>query len=366
MIDFLSNWQWGGVPLRFFIVPPFLIAVLLFRWWFAHRLVPHLLRRFSKKPTFYDEQILAAIGKPLSSLIFVGGIFFALRIGGGDMIRGEILTWFSAAGKLAAGIVLIWMAWRLAGVAAQVVDDLLCRKNTSLRGQFLPLIRKTLQTTVLVLGILTLLSTLHVDVAGLLTGLGIGGLAIALAAQETLGNFFGSITILADRPFKPGDWIAVGKKIDGVVEHVGFRSTHVRTWSDTLLSIPNKTLSNEIVENYSSMTHRRIDQTISLGYDTTDTQVQEVLRQLRLAVTREQGIDPVFNFVHFVGFSESRPQIRLYYFSKSTDWLEYLAVQERMSLTILRCLKEANVTLGYPTSLLYLQKKDELRSKENV
>src|SRR5690606_25648500 len=113
------------------------------------------------------------------------------------------------------------------------------------------------------------------------TGLGIGGLAVALAAQESLGNFFGSISLVADRPFKVGDWIQVGSKIDGDVEEIGLRSTKVRTWSKSQMTIPNKFLANEIVENWSRMPKRRVKQVIGVTYGTSPEDMDGLVQDIR-------------------------------------------------------------------------------------
>ena len=146
-----------------------------------------------------------------------------------------------------------------------------------------PLVKKTGKFFVIAVGVVAIGDSLSLDMKGILTGLGIGGLAFALAAKDTLSNLFGSLTVLIDRPFRIGDWVTIGN-IEGVVEEVGLRSTRVRTFYDSLITVPNGTLTNVHVDNYGQRRARRLSTTIGVQYDTN-------LRNLRLFV---RGLESLF------------------------------------------------------------------------
>ena len=178
---------------------------------------------------------------------------------------------------------------------------------------------------------------------------------IALAAQDSVGNFIGTISIFTDRPFKVGDWIQVGGKVDGDVEQIGFRSTKVRTWPKTLMSIPNKVLATEIIDNWSRMPKRRVKMTVGVTYSTTPEQMEELLKRIRQLLKDDDGVDQDFSLVRFTEFGASSLDVFLYYFTKSTKWDEHLGVRERVNLNIMRIVNEMGLSIAFPTRSIHVE-----------
>ena len=177
----------------------------------------------------------------------------------------------------------------------------------------------------------------------------------ALAAQDAVGNFIGTLSIFTDRPFKVGDWIIVGDKVDGNVEQIGFRSTKVRTWPKTLMSIPNQVLATEIVDNWSRMPKRRVKMTVGVTYSTTADQMEELLRRIRQLLKDDEGVDSDFFLVRFTDFGSSSLDIFLYYFTRSIKWDQHLAVRERVNLNIMRTIREMGLSIAFPTRSIYVE-----------
>jgi MscS family membrane protein len=202
---------------------------------------------------------------------------------------------------------------------------------------------------------LTILASLEVNVVALVSGLGIGGIAIALAAQDAVGNFIGTITIFADRPFRVGDWIQLGDKVDGTVEQIGFRSTKVRSFPKTLMSIPNKVLATEIVDNWSQMPKRRVKMFVGVTYSTSADQMEELLRRLRKMLAEDKDIHQEQIMVRFTDFGASSLDIMLYYFTKTTKWDAHLAIRERMNLNIMRIIHGLDLSIAFPTRSVHLE-----------
>src|SRR5690606_26324065 len=142
---------------------------------------------------------------------------------------------------------------------------------------------------------------------------------VALALQDTLANFFGSVFIFLDRPFVVGDWVRV-EDTEGIVEEIGFRSTRIRTWPKAQVAIPNKTVASVTVDNWTRMPKRRIFETIGVTYETTADQMEKAVASIREILENEEGVDQEFIVVRFESFGDSSLDIRVYCFTKATDY----------------------------------------------
>lgn len=318
--------------------------------------VRRLLKVFSRTSFKYDEMVVEAAGRPVSAFVIIGCVYLATQIVATglelDAIWRSLIT---DSYLVAIGLVAVWCAYRLVDVVAAWLDDLAAGDDAAVKGQFVPLIKQSLRLFTLIVGSLTILASLDVDVVALLGGLGIGGIAIALAAQDAVGNFIGTISIFADRPFKVGDWIIVGDRVDGNVEQIGFRSTKVRTWSKTVMSIPNKVLATEIVDNWSLMPKRRVKMTVGVTYSTTAEQMEELLERIRKLLAEDEGVHQEQIMVRFTDFGASSLDVFLYYFTKSIKWDEHLAVRERVNLNLMRTIRELGLSIAFPTRSIHVE-----------
>ncbi|CAN0285517.1 unnamed protein product, partial [Chrysoparadoxa australica] len=171
----------------------------------------------------------------------------------------------------------------LVNILALYLKHLAEKTKSTLDDQLVPLVRKTLKTFVVVIGSLFVLDNLNIDILPLVTGLSIGGIAFALAAQDTIKNFFGSLMIFIANPFQIGDWITAGD-IDGTVEEVGFRSSRIRTFRNSLMYVPNSKLADSTVDNHGLRQYRRFYTQIALTYDTPPELIQTFIEGLRKIV----------------------------------------------------------------------------------
>jgi MscS family membrane protein len=318
--------------------------------------VRRLVRLFSKTSFKYDERIVQALGKPAGAFVIVGCVYLAtVFIAGGLVLSDPVNALIRKSYLVAVGFIAVWAGYRLVDVFAQYLDDIASKDDDSVKGQFVPVIKQSLRLFTLIIGGLTILSSLDVDIKALLGGLGIGGIAIALAAQDAVGNFIGTLSIFTDRPFKVGDWIIVGDKVDGNVEQIGFRSTKVRTWPKTLMSIPNKVLATEIIDNWSRMPKRRVKMTVGVTYSTTADQMEELLRRIRQLLRDDAGVDSSFFLVRFTDFGASSLDIFLYYFTQSTQWDEHLGVRERVNLNLMRIIRDMGLSIAFPTRSIHVE-----------
>lgn len=252
-------------------------------------------------------------------------------------------------GAVCGGLIL------LRGIA--IVGDYLFEKaeatETRLDDQLIPMIRQTANVFVVVVGTLFVLSNLDVNVGALIAGLGIGGIAVALAAQDSLRNLFGGIMILADRPFQVGDWIIIGD-VEGTVEKVGFRSMRIRKFGSSLVTIPNARVTDTNIDNMGLRQYRRYDTTLHLPLDTPPEVVQAFCEGVRALLRANTLVRQDYYFCELERIGDSTLDVLLYCFFAAPDWNAELRAKHILNLDILRLANSLGVTLAAPASTVRL------------
>jgi MscS family membrane protein len=247
---------------------------------------------------------------------------------------------------------LIRIAYLAIDAVALMLTDLVQKTKTSLGEQLVPFASKFSKVMVIILGVLIFLQSFGINVMSLLAGLGLGGLALALAAQDTAANLFGSITILLDRPFKVGDWIKVSDT-EGIVEEVGFRSTRIRTFYNSLVTVPNSTMAKEKIDNLGLRPSRRARHILGFEYSTTEKQINLFIERITSTIKQIKDIehDKVDAFLKELG--ESSLNVQLTYHIKTEDALCEQRLQQEILLECLRLAAELKINYAYPTRTIY-------------
>jgi len=209
------------------------------------------------------------------------------------------------------------------------------------------------RTFIIILAIVLVIQNLGYSISGLLASLGIGGLAVALAAKDTLSNIFGSIMILLDRPFRVGDWVKTGD-LEGTVEEIGFRSTKIRTFAKTMITVPNNIIATTAVNNFSRMPKRRIKMTVGVSYASSPQQMRDAVATIRTMLEQHPDINQDFMLVNFTTFSASTLDILVYCFTTTTNWGEYLRAREDVCLKIMEIVAQLDMEIAFPSQSLYL------------
>lgn len=302
----------------------------------------------------WDDLLFEAITKPVNAFIMIGAVHVAVFLLVFNL-ENFPTAFIGKSYTVLLGIILIWGVYRLVDVVAHYLDELVANKDEGLKGQFVPLIKKALRILVVIVGALTVLATIGVNITGLAALLSVGALAISMGSKDSVANLVGTVNILTDRPYKVGDWITVGSSIDGDVEEIGFRSTKIRMFDKTLMTVPNGTLATETIKNWSRMPKRRIKMTIGLTYDASPKQMREALKRIETILKEDEGVDQDYMLVQFTDFGPSSLDVFLYYFSKSTVWREYLETRERVNLKIMECLEEMGLEFAFPTQTMHLK-----------
>ena len=251
--------------------------------------------------------------------------------------------------------VIFWGLFRLADVLVDVLAQISARTGSdSFRG-FGSLVKKSLRVFIIIVGAVMVVDNLGYNISGIIATLGIGGAAFAFAAKDTIANIYGSIALAMDRPFRVGDWIQVGDKVDGDVEEIGLRSTKVRTWPKTVISIPNAVLANEMIDNFSRMPKRRVKQVVGVTYETHPDTMERIVEGIREILRTDEGVNQEFILVNWTDFGSSSLDILVYYFTATTKWLEYMDIRQRINVKIAKLIAAHGSSVAFPTRTLYLE-----------
>ncbi|MEQ8706041.1 MAG: mechanosensitive ion channel family protein [Phaeodactylibacter sp.] len=247
------------------------------------------------------------------------------------------------------------------GILFRVLDVIILYANkgahkteSKMDEQLLPVIQRGVQFLIFAGAIIQSLRVFQVDITTLIAGISIGGLAIALAAQDTLKNLFGSLTIFMDKPFQVGDWINFAG-VDGMVEEVGFRSTRVRTFANSLVYVPNGKLADMVVNNYGLRHYRRFNTTLSLTYDTPPELIEKFVEGLKGIVANHPLTRKDYYEVHLNGMGSHSLDILFYIFFEAPTWSEELKGRHEILLEVLKLGKALGVRFAFPTQTLHLE-----------
>ncbi len=224
----------------------------------------------------------------------------------------------------------------------------------SLDEALLPFLRTGTQLIIIALGLVIIIQEWGYDVSGLIAGLGLGGLAISLAAQQTLSNIFGFASIVSDRPFVVGEYIHTDF-VEGIVEEVGLRSTHVRQLNQAVVNVPNSLLASTSILNWSRLAKRQVNLTLGVTYSTSADQMELLLDRLRSMLKARETVDPNSVVVYFTNFGDPSLDILVRCYVGLADWGAFTAEQERIMLEIMRVVDKTGLEIAFPSRTLYIQ-----------
>lgn len=256
--------------------------------------------------------------------------------------------------ELSLAAIAVWFAYRAIDALCTRLDAITAKTETKVDDHLVPLARTVLRVGSVLVATLLVAQSQGYSITTLVAGLGLGGLAIALAAQDTLANVVGSIAIVGDRPFQVGDWVLVDG-YEGTVERVGLRSTRVRTFYDSVVSVPNSKVVNSIVDNMGQRKYRRMKQMLALRYDTDPDRIQEFVDGVKGLILKNPAMRHDYFEVHLNTFAASSVDVLVYCFFRVPNWHEELEERHNFLLSILRLAKEIGVDFAFPTRTLALE-----------
>lgn len=363
LVDHLPTWaqnKWFGIEIwQYLAVFLWLFLGFLLRKIFEFILDNYVRRVTSKTRFTWDDDLLDSLHRPAGFIFLM--IFFRLSYTN-LQLSVTVNLYLSTILEIAVSIGFVWLFYNLADVFAKYLAVITSKTETKLDDQLVPLIRKTLRFFIVVMGVILILQNNGYNVASLIAGLGIGGLAVALAAKDTLANFFGSITIFVDRPFRIGDWVKIGS-VEGTVEEVGFRTTRIRTFYNSLVSMPNATISTSDIDNLGMRKYRRFKTNLNLTYSTSPEQMEAFVEGIKAIVKANSHFRQDYYEVHFNSMGAHSLDVLVYVFFEVPDWSTELQQRHNFLLEILRLAKEVGVEFAFPTQTLHIDSmyRDEPR-----
>lgn len=341
----IFRWQWWGLLI--------LIAVCIVLFWVLYPMIRWALNQFLRR-----KWTVAKNGdetRRLSRTIAVWISLTAFKIFIPVLLLPVKVNHFLLVGiSVATTVLAVLVFYRLIQFGARYFERIAEQTDTRMDDQLIPLVVIMLKILLWAVGIVLILSELNVDVTGLIAGLSIGGLALALAAQDTLKNFLGSLMIFMDKPFQIGDWISAGD-VDGTVEEVGFRSTRVRTFRDSLMYIPNGKLADMTTDNHGMRTYRRFNTKITVTYDTPPASIRLFVEALRKLVEEHPNAVNDNYKIHLNGMGSSALEILFYVFLDAENWDKELEYKQDLLMGILELAETLGVRFAFPTQTLHVE-----------
>jgi MscS family membrane protein len=339
----------GNTTMHYVISILFLVGSFLLRH-VVTKIIFGILKKFaSRTETTLDDKLFPALEAPVAALITVTGIFAALRV---LKLAPEADRAIGYGSTIAFSLVIFWGLLRAFNAVLDHAHEIAVEKEMGVAA-FMPWIKKALVAIFVVIGALIVIQSLGYNVSTLLQGLGIGGLAFALAAQDTIANLFGSLVVATDQPFKLGEAVRVAGHT-GAVEDIGLRSTKIRLADKSLVVIPNKMMATEAIVNLSRFTQRRVDQVIGLTYETTPEQMETILADFRALLAADEGVMKDTFDVYFTEYAASSLNIQFIYFAVNPDFRKHLALRERINLKIMRAVAARGLSMAFPTQTVVL------------
>lgn len=335
--------------LAFFFIFLSLLSRRVIKYVFSHT----LSKRVAKTRVQWDDDIVEHMPAPLAAVIqivFWYAAALVLALPEEPNVRAVVLQ------GLRIGIIfaVTWVFYRGIDVLALAAGRVAGKTESRLDDQLVPLLRTSFKVFLALLVAVVIVQEFGYSAASIIASLGIGGVAVALAAKDTLANFFGSIVVFTDRPFHVGDWVEFSG-VEGTVEEVGFRTTRIRQFDKALVTVPNQMFTTSPITNYSNRSIRRIKMTVGLTYETSSKQLRVFLGRVRDLLSELPALDQSFHFAHFVEFGASSLDVQLYCFTKTAVWTDWLQAREDLMLRIMDIVDDLDLEIAYPTQTVYLR-----------
>ncbi len=342
-----------------------LVATLLFlfiffiRGIFVSLFIKYLLILTAKTETKYDDRIVRSLTKPLRFTFLILGLFIFVSV---LYIKNHYIYLILDSMII---INIFWIICAFIYALQGIVHKAMNKLSGELSDSLSKFVLRIVYIIVWVTCISSVLSLWGINVTALFASLGLGGLAFALAAKDTAANLFGSIAILVDKSIKIGDWVKVNG-IEGTVEDIGMRTTKIRTFYKSLVVVPNQIVANSNIENFSRRDTRRILMRLGLSYDTTNGQMEAIIKDIKALLKSHKGIAKNETLlVNFDNFGDSAKEIFVYTFTNTANWQEYLKIKEDIQYKINDIVTKYGSSFAFPSHSLYIESMPTADTKQN-
>jgi len=319
------------------------------------------LGRKKKKNKYLEAKYARSIIKAASIFIWAIGTSITIDISN-EYSNFDFSGISEYIRKLSAIFVFSWLGWRFIKIHEnQLFQE---KNNNKIDITTASAVIKLIKASLIITVILVTLQTVGIGISGILAFGGVGGIAIGFAAKDLLANFFGAMMIYMDRPFIVGDWIrSPDKEIEGTVEQIGWRLTHIRTFDKRMLYVPNSVFSSIAIENPSRMTHRRINEIIGLRYDDV-TKIDKILNEIKEMLINHKEIDEKQTLmVNLDKFDDYSVNFFIYTFTHTTNWIKFHQIKQDILLKISKIIIHNKAEIAFPTSLINIEDEVKISNK---
>ncbi len=346
---FLSN-DYLGIPLANIIAAVLIFLLVLGLRKFFTKIILVFLQKLAKNTTtYYDDKIISALKEPIRFLfvIIAFHLFFLLIFNEPRFIKHILDTLLVYT--------FFWALLSIAEALRSLVYEATGKFNKDLSKEMGNFIIAMVKILIGGIGLSGMLMVWGINVTAVVASLGLGGLAFALAAKDTASNLFGSFALLADKSIRIGEWIKVGG-VEGVVEDVGMRTTKIRSFQKSLITVPNSIVANSPIENFSRRGIRRIKMHIGLTYATSAEQITHIITDIKAMLQEHEGISQGDSLmVNFDTFGDSSLNIFIYTFTKTANWAKYLEIREDIHLKIMEIVEKNGSGFAFPSQSIYVE-----------
>ncbi|MEC9265807.1 MAG: mechanosensitive ion channel family protein [Alphaproteobacteria bacterium] len=342
----------GGISLGDILIAlTILFVFLVFRQFFSRFVLRRVEVLAERTDNRLDDTIATALAAPIRFVPAVMGVFFATEYLALTGTAQEIAT---SLNRSLIVLVLFWGFYRM----VDPLSFLLSRVERVFTSAMVEWLIKAIKLIIAMIGVATVLEIWGIQVAPIIAGLGLFGVAVALGAQDLFKNLIAGILILTEKRFAIGEWIRVDGVVEGTVESIGFRSTFIRRFDKAPVFVPNAQLSDSAVTNFSRMTHRRIYWMIGVEYRTTIPQLKEIRDGIEAYILSQPDFVPperATMFVRVDSFNASSIDIMLYCFTHTTVWGEWLSIKEKLAYAIKDIVEGAGTGFAFPSQSVYIE-----------
>jgi len=338
------------IPLGNFIMAILVFLFFLFlRRFFTLIIIGSVQKAAKHTVNHYDDRIILALKGPMRfTFILIGLHLFFLLIFKETQVIKDILS----------GLIIYTIFWTIISIVDALrgmFQHATGKFNPDLAKEMGEFILKIVKIFIGSIGLAAILQIWGINVTALIASLGLGGLAFALAAKDTASNLFASFALLADKSIRIGEWIKV-KGIEGRVEDIGMRTTKIRSFQKSLITVPNQILANNPIENFSRRGIRRIKMHIGLTCNTTTKQVTHIISEIEQMLHSHEGISQKDTLlVHFDSFGDSSLNILIYTFTATSNWKQYLITREDIHIKIMHIVEKNNSGFAFPSQSIYVE-----------
>ena len=350
-MNFLYYQIWGVSILRIVVSIGIILLAAILNKFIIKKILKLIQRIAGKSRVGFTSKVLESFEKPLINLVMITAIYVAII---NILFQNENLIMIHRLYRVSIIITISIGFYNLLATSSVIFDRFGKKYRVQTSEVIKSFLSKIARVILVIIAITLVAKEFNYDLGTLVAGLGIAGLAVSMAAKDTLANLIAGIIIVFDKPFDLGDWIS-NSEVEGVVEEINFRNTRIRTFEKELICVPNLNLVSEALKNHSERKMRRVKFALGLTYETNSSQMIVFREAVEKYLMSLNEIDKESIVVRFSDFNDSSLDIMIMYFVKTTEYTEYMKIKESVNLELMNIVEKQGLSVAFPTQSLYFE-----------